>query len=139
MQHEGVRLHTPERTIGTLDLYDSRPHHFSTDDLAVAHVLARHTAIALTRVQDVQNFSIAIDSRKLIGQAQGILMERYDLDPDRAFEVLRRYSQDANVKLRIVAQTIVENRRSDFGALMERGASGYWNDSLSSVARDVAR
>ena len=40
-------------------------------------------------------------------------MERYDLDPDRAFEVLRRYSQDTNVKLRIVAQTIVENRRSD--------------------------
>jgi GAF domain-containing protein len=109
----GVRLHTEERTIGTLNLYDSRPDHFSTDDLEVAYVLARHTAIALSRVQDEHNFSRAIDSRKLIGQAQGILMERYDLDPDRAFEVLRRYSQDTNVKLRDVAQTIVETRRSD--------------------------
>ena len=41
----GVRLHTTERTIGTLNLYDSRPDHFSTDDLEVAYVLARHTAI----------------------------------------------------------------------------------------------
>ena len=112
-EHDGGQALHAERTIGTLNLYDSRPHHFSNDDLEVAHVLARHTAIALSRVQDAQNFSLAIDSRKLIGQAQGILMERYDLDPDRAFEVLRRYSQDTNVKLRDVAQTIVDNRRSD--------------------------
>jgi AmiR/NasT family two-component response regulator len=53
----------------------------------------------------------AVDSRKLIGQAQGILMERYDLDQDRAFEVLRRYSRDSNVKLREVAQLVVDTRQ----------------------------
>jgi GAF domain-containing protein len=107
----GVRLYTSERTIGTLNIYDSRPHHFSTDDLEVAHVLARHTAIALSRVRESHNFSRAIDSRKLIGQAQGILMERYDLDQDKAFEVLRRYSQNSNVKLRDVAQMVLDTRR----------------------------
>jgi hypothetical protein len=40
----------------------------------------------------------AIDARKLVGQAMGILMERFDLDGDRAFEVLKRYSQDNNLK-----------------------------------------
>jgi GAF domain-containing protein len=107
----GVRLYDSERTMGTLNMYDSRPHQFSTADLQTAHVLARHAAIALSRVQDSENFSRAIDSRKLIGQAQGILMERYALDQDRAFEVLRRYSQDSNVKLRDVAQMIVDTRR----------------------------
>jgi GAF domain-containing protein len=107
----GVRLYASERTIGTLNLYDSRPHHFPTADLQTAHVLARHAAIALSRVQDSENFSRAIDSRKLIGQAQGVLMERYALDQDRAFEVLRRYSQDSNVKLRDVAQMVVDTRR----------------------------
>ena len=53
----------------------------------------------------------ALDTRKLIGQAQGILMERYHLDEARAFEVLRRYSQDHNVKLRQVAEDLIANRR----------------------------
>jgi AmiR/NasT family two-component response regulator len=52
----------------------------------------------------------AIDARKLIGQAMGILMERFDLDGNRAFEVLRRYSQDTNTKLRDVAQQLVDTR-----------------------------
>ena len=46
-----------------------------------------------------------------IGQAQGILMERHGLDGDRAFEVLRRYSQDHNIKLRDVATHLSETRQ----------------------------
>jgi GAF domain-containing protein len=114
----GVPLDTRERTIGSLNLYDARPHHFSTADLQVAHVLARHAAIALSRVQQSENLWRAVDSRKLIGQAQGILMERYDLDQDRAFEVLRRYSQDQNVKLRDVAQLVVDTRQLPDSPLM---------------------
>jgi GAF domain-containing protein len=106
----GARLYTSERTMGSLNVYDSRPHHFSTADLQVLHVVARHAAIALSRVHDSNHLWQAIDSRKLIGQAQGILMERYDLDDNRAFEVLRRHSQNANLKLRDVAQMVVDTR-----------------------------
>ena len=52
----------------------------------------------------------AIDARKLIGQAQGILMERFALDDERAFEVLRRYSQNTNTKLNEVARILVHTR-----------------------------
>jgi GAF domain-containing protein len=107
----GVRLYTSQRTMGSLNLYDSRPHHFSAADLEVTHVLARHAAIAMVRAQETKDLWHAIDSRKLIGQAQGILMERFDLDDERAFEVLRRYSQNTNVKLRDVAQMVVDTRR----------------------------
>ena len=107
----GVRLYTSERTFGSLNLYDSRPHHFSEDDRQVAHVVARHAAIALAKAHDSDHLWRAIDARKLIGQAQGILMERYDLDEERAFEALRRYSQDNNVKLRDVAAKVVAERR----------------------------
>jgi transcriptional regulator with GAF, ATPase, and Fis domain len=106
----GVRLYNSERTLGTLNLYDCRPHNFSDADIEVAYVLARHSAIALGRAGDSDHFLRALDSRKLIGQAQGILMERFDLDDARAFEVLRRYSQDHNLKLRDVAQTVVDTR-----------------------------
>jgi GAF domain-containing protein len=106
-----VRLYTSERTIGSLNLYDSGPHHFSEDDRQVAHVLARHAAIALAQAQESQHLWRAIDARKLIGQAQGILMERYSLDEDGAFAVLRRYSQEKNVKLRDVARMVVDTRQ----------------------------
>lgn len=53
----------------------------------------------------------AVDARKLVGQAMGILMERFDLDGDRAFQVLRRFSQDNNRKLRDVAQELINTRK----------------------------
>jgi len=107
----GARLYTSERTIGTLNLYDSRASHFTESDLQVAHVLARHAAIALWNTQNAHHLARAVDSRKLIGQAQGILMERFGLDEDRAFAVLRRYSQNENLKLHAVAESVVRTRR----------------------------
>jgi GAF domain-containing protein len=103
-----VRLYTTVSTIGTLNLYGRRPHQFSADDQAVAHVLARHAAVAIGAARKERNLWQAVDARKRIGQAQGILMERYDLTEDKAFAVLLRYSQDKNIKLRLVADQLVE-------------------------------
>lgn len=105
-----VRMYTSATTVGTLNLYAEQPDSFDAEDQAVAHVLARHAAVALSRVLQVQNLWRAIDSRRLIGQAQGILMERYQLDADRAFAVLLRYSQDKNIKLRAVAEMLIDTR-----------------------------
>jgi AmiR/NasT family two-component response regulator len=68
-------------------------------------------AVHHEHVTDTGHLKVAVDARKLIGQAMGILMERYSLDSDRAFEVLRRYSQDTNTKLHEVAQQLIDNRR----------------------------
>jgi GAF domain-containing protein len=104
-----VRLWTSTSTLGTLNLYSREPNKFSADDQAVAHVLARHAAVAIGSARKEQNLWQAVDARKRIGQAQGILMERYDLTADKAFAVLLRYSQDKNIKLRVVADQLVEN------------------------------
>ncbi|MGN6722992.1 MAG: GAF and ANTAR domain-containing protein [Marmoricola sp.] len=106
----GTRLYTTDATVGTLNLYDRRANYFDGDDVAVAQVLARHAAIALTRSRQVGNLWDAIDARKRIGQAQGLLMERYGLREDQAFQVLVRYSQEQNVKLRAVAEELVRSR-----------------------------
>ena len=107
----GTRLYTSATTIGSLNLYAVEPGKFDVSDSEVAHVLARHAAIALDTARDTENLWKAIDARKLIGQAQGILMERYQIDADRAFDVLRRFSQDRNVKLNLVARELVETGR----------------------------
>ena len=105
-----VRMYTGDVTIGTLNAYSRQPDAFDVDDQAVAHVLARHAAVALGNARKVENLWMAVDARKRIGQAQGILMERFDLTADQAFAVLLRYSQDNNVKLRVVADRLVETR-----------------------------
>ncbi|MCW2543212.1 MAG: hypothetical protein JWM40_764, partial [Frankiales bacterium] len=70
-------------------------------------------AIALARAQEaeqdrIDNLESALLSREVIGQAQGILMERERITADQAFQLLRRSSQHLNQKLRTVAQTIVD-------------------------------
>lgn len=106
----GIRLHTTATTIGSLNLYDTRPDHFTEEDRDVAHIFARHAAVALSSARETANLWKAIDARRLIGQAQGILMERFDMDADQAFAVLRRYSQDHNVKLHVVAERLIATR-----------------------------
>ena len=76
----------------------------------IASLFATHAAIALGHARDYDNLQTALATRKIIGQAIGILMERYDLDEDRAFAFLRRASSHSNVKLRDVAQELVRGR-----------------------------
>ena len=106
-----VRLATTGSTLGVLQLFNTEPYAFETDDDAVAHILARHASVALANARQEASLWQAIDARKLVGQAQGILMERFGIDSDQAFAVLRRYSQDHNIKLREVAQRLIETRR----------------------------
>lgn len=98
-------------SVGSLNLYANRCDAFDRDDAAVADVLARHAGIVLGAARHMHDLGQAIDSRKVIGQAQGILMERYNLDADQSFAVLRRYSQHNNLKLRLVAQQVVDTHR----------------------------
>ena len=49
----------------------------------------------------------ALDTRNIIGQAQGLLMSQYRVDADAAFAMLTRLSQETNTKLREVAAQLV--------------------------------
>jgi GAF domain-containing protein len=98
-------------TVGVLGLYSPTPDAFSEDDEAIAHILARHASVAVASARHEETMAQAVDARKLVGQAMGILMERFDVDGDRAFAILKRYSQDTNTKLRDVAQQLIDTRR----------------------------
>lgn len=106
-----VRLSTLHATLGALNLYAHRPGAFDEDDLDVADIFGRHASIALASAREEDGLRQAIGARHLIGQAQGILMERYGLNTERAFAVLRRYSRHNNIKLRTVAERVISTGR----------------------------
>lgn len=103
-----AELHAGGGRIGALNLYGSQIRQFTEGDAETATLFAQHAAAALAAVTLQDELRNAMNSRTLIGQAQGILMERFELGPDQAFAVLRRYSQDNNVKLTEVARHLVE-------------------------------
>jgi GAF domain-containing protein len=101
----------PRRSVGVLGLYSPDADAFSEDDEAIAHILARHASVAVASARHEETMAQAVDARKLVGQAMGILMERFDVGDDRAFAILKRYSQDTNTKLRDVAQHLIDTRK----------------------------
>jgi PAS domain S-box-containing protein len=102
------QLATPRSVLGALNLYSSQPHAFDSTAVALVPVLAAQVGIALARVNNETNLQAAIQSRQLIGQAVGILMERHRLGPTAAFDLLISASQSSQLKLREVARRVNE-------------------------------
>jgi GAF domain-containing protein len=108
---------------GALNLYARYPAAFGVVDRAKGVILASLASVALTAAHSLEdeerrivNLHSALSSREVIGQAQGILMERERISANQAFDVLRRASQYLNIKLREVAQTLVDTgERPDTG------------------------
>jgi len=100
---------------GALNLYGTYPLAFGVVDRARGLFLASLAGLALSSVRTHEeearlagNLRTALRTRELIGQAQGILIERERITADQAFEILRRASQHLNRKLREVAQDLVD-------------------------------
>jgi transcriptional regulator with GAF, ATPase, and Fis domain len=104
------RLFTIKNVIGALSMYSTKVDAFSAEDKAEGLALAAHIAIAVISAQRLDQFESALDSRTIIAQACGLVMERYDLDAVAAFAVLTQLSQTQNVKLRDVAAELVLTR-----------------------------
>jgi AmiR/NasT family two-component response regulator len=73
-----------------------------------AAVTVNNVASYSCATTEAAQLRVAMESRAVIDQAKGILMVRDRCSPEEAFEVLRRISQNRNVKLRDIAQSIVE-------------------------------
>ena len=107
----GLRLHTETHTIGGLNLYFTSSSTISEDTLAMAEVYASYVTAALGRAQAEDDMTRALGTRQLIGQATGVVMERYQLDPVDAFAFLVRAASTSETKLRDVARRVVEGDR----------------------------
>ena len=106
-----VRLKIDNRPAGVLLVGHTDPDAFSEDDEAIANIIARHASIAVAGARQQATLAQAADARKIVGQAMGILMERYNIKDDQAFAILARYSQHTNTKLRAIALQLIETRQ----------------------------
>jgi GAF domain-containing protein len=119
--HSSLSMHLPvdsEGLAASLNLYSHTRMALSEDEIARAVPFAEQLAAAIQSVDAhrstaklARNMAEAMRSRAVIEQAKGMLMAEEHIDADAAFQMLARLSQHANVKLREVAERIVEQRR----------------------------
>lgn len=104
------KLYTAQRNAGALNIFSSEVKAFDAEAEAIGSVLAAHAAAAIVASRQEEQLQSALSSRDLIGQAKGIIMERYNVDAVRAFEMLRELSQSENVKLVDIAKQVIDTR-----------------------------
>jgi len=110
-----IQLYVENDNLGALNLHSRQVDAFSDESEQVALMFAAHAAIAVAGAQAQEQMQTAVDSRDLIGQAKGILIERYKISSHEAFRLLVVASQTTNVKLYDVADFLVRT-----GALASR-------------------
>jgi GAF domain-containing protein len=105
------RMAVKEAVLGTLNLYSVTPASFGHQDTVLAYVVAAHTAAAVAQTRQLEQLTQALESRTVIDQATGVLMERFGLDAEASVGVLRRISQANNVKISTLAVDLVQHGR----------------------------
>ncbi|VTU41508.1 ANTAR domain protein (plasmid) [Variovorax sp. PBS-H4] len=105
-----VHLYTERDSMGALNLYVTGSRTFGHDDLETAKFIASTVSVTLAGHRQSEHLWAAIDARHRVGAAQGILVGKYDISMDQAFEVLRRLSSHHELKLSAIATRIVAHR-----------------------------
>jgi GAF domain-containing protein len=105
--HEGVS--------GALNIYAGQPAGFDEQSREFARRFAAYGAVVAgnmlvfeSALDRAKNLEAALASRAVIDQAKGILMERFKLTADQAFQALTRVSMETNTKVRDIAERFVQ-------------------------------
>ncbi|GAA2288952.1 transcription antitermination regulator [Streptomyces ruber] len=109
----GFLLFTEDEDLGALDMYSRARGAFGEASETAGWMLASHAAVAFSSARTDAQMREALATRHTIGEAMGILMGRHGLTEEQAFDVLRTYSQEKNVKLRQVAERVCSTGGTD--------------------------
>lgn len=106
------QLFIADETIGAINVYSEKPNAFGTESREIGLIFAAHSSVAWNSARRDEQFKQALASRDIIGQAKGMIMERYSVDAVQAFALLRKLSQDSNVPLIAIATDLTRKATS---------------------------
>jgi hypothetical protein len=102
------RLVNETKRCAALTFYAEKARAFDQHSVEVGLVFAAHTTVAWNALDRARQFQNAVANRDIIGQAKGMLMERFKMDANSAFELLRSMSQQTNTKLVEIAERVTK-------------------------------
>ena len=108
----GFRLIAEHQKVGALNLFSDTPGALTDESVDQAAVLAAFTSVSLAAVsgqQSADTLKAGLVSNREVGKAIGLLMAFHKINDEQAFDILRKASQDMNVKLSVIAREVVDH------------------------------
>ena len=105
-----VPMMVKSRALGVLNLYTTEPHAFSVDEIQLIQTIANQAAVAISNTRllsETISMREALESRKVVERAKGILMNQLGLTEDKAFKLIQRKSMDSTKPMREIAEAII--------------------------------
>ncbi|QNI07303.1 GAF and ANTAR domain-containing protein [Mycobacterium kubicae] len=131
-----VPLISDQLMLGILNLFADQPGAFSTDAVDIARFYAIQAALAWATARTKEQFRRALGSRDVIGQAKGILMERYDVTADDAFALLKRLSEESKIPVAEVSRRMASKQHGPHTVAPAHTTAG--SPRLAHLGRDIA-
>ena len=103
-----LQLYRTGTSMAALNIHADQPRAFDNAAITTASTFATQAALALHAEARTTQFREALASRDIIGQAKGLLMRDFAVDADGAFDLLRRMSQDTNIRVVDLARRLVD-------------------------------
>jgi GAF domain-containing protein len=108
------RLYSDDHTLGGLNFYSTESDTLQDGACEIGELFATHATVALGRAIEEDNLNHALTTRTLIGQAVGLTMARFQISGDRAFQFLVRASSTSNIKVRDIAEEVVNQANAQY-------------------------
>jgi transcriptional regulator with GAF, ATPase, and Fis domain len=109
----GFRIMVDGDKVGALNIFSDTPGALTVTSADQGTLLAAFASVTLSALQHKEQATTlreGLDSNREIGKAVGLLMAAHKVDDEEAFAILRRASQDMNMKLVEVAREVVTHR-----------------------------
>ena len=111
----GFRIVVGDQKVGALNLFSDQPGGLTAASADQGIILAAFASVALAAVgsqHKAESLAKGLDSNREIGKAVGLMMAFHKIPDDAAFEILRKASQDMNLKLTEVARQVIHHHNS---------------------------
>ncbi|MEW5895363.1 MAG: GAF domain-containing protein [Candidatus Omnitrophota bacterium] len=105
-----VPMIVKSKAIGVVNVYTKEPHYFTDEEISVLQMIANQAAVAVENtnlVAEAMNAREALETRKLIERAKGVLMKMHNLDEDTAYKMIHKKSMDSCRSMKDIAESII--------------------------------
>jgi len=105
-----VPMVVKDKAIGVINVYTKEPHHFSVEEINVLQMVANQAAVAVENtklMEEALKAKEALETRKLIERAKGIIMKMNNLTEDAAYRLIHKKSMDTCRSMKDIAESII--------------------------------